>query len=152
MLSINKKLGYYKVDNLDFDSKILACIHATKFNNQVQWVFNNNVFDNYAWHIEPIESLDILYDRRSKTLRELYDYIIVSYSGGADSHNIVESFLRQGLHIDEIIVNTMEKGSNAFTTIDSNVKNPENAASEYYLQTIPRLKEISNKNYCLRCV
>ena len=146
MLAINKKLGYYKVDDLDFDSKILACIHATKFDKQVQWVFNNDVFDNYAWHIEPIESLDTLYDRRSKKLRELYDYIIVSYSGGADSHNIVESFLRQGLHIDEIIVNTMEKGSNSFTTIDSNVKNPENAASEHYLQTIPRLKEISNRS------
>lgn len=143
---INKKLGYYKVDNLEFDSKILACIHATKYNKKVEWIFNNEIFDSYPWHIEPTLSLDELYDQRSKDLRNQYDYIIISYSGGADSHNIVESFLRQGLHIDEIIVNTMEKGSSNFTSIDPNIKDPRNAAAEHQLQTIPRLKEISNRS------
>jgi hypothetical protein len=143
---INKKLGYYTVGDLEFDSKIQACIYAEKNNQTVEWHFNNDVFEKYPWHIEPELSLDSLYDIRTKKLREEYDYIIISYSGGADSHNIVESFLRQGLHIDELIINTMEKGSNKFTVVDSAIKNPENAASEHHLQTLPRLQEIKNKS------
>ena len=142
---INKKLGYYTVGDFEFDSKIQACLFANKNNQKVSWHFNENVFKTHAWYIEPIESLDQLYDCRTRQLREEYDYIIISYSGGADSHNIVESFIRQGLHIDELIINTMEKGSNKFTVIDPNVKNPENAAAEHQLQTIPRLKEIQNR-------
>jgi hypothetical protein len=144
---INKSLGFYKVDGLEFDSKILACIHATKFNKKVEWCFNNDIFDRYPWHIEPAESLDQLYDRRSKELREKYDYIIISYSGGADSHNVVESFLRQGLHIDELLINTMSEGNGNFMTISENNKSSHNAAaSEHVLQTIPRLKEIQNRS------
>lgn len=143
---INKKLGYYTVDNLEFDSKIKACIYATKNKKSINWHFNESFFSTYDWSTEPIESLDSLYDHRAKALREKYDYIIVSYSGGADSHNIVESFLRQNLHIDEIIVNTMEEANKNYTIINPTIKNPENAAAEHYLQTLPRLKEISKRN------
>lgn len=144
---INKSLGYYKVDNLEFDSKILACIHANKFNKQVEWVFNNDTFVPYNWTIEPSETLDQLYDRRSRELREKYDYLIISYSGGADSHNIVESFLRQGLHIDELLINTMSEGNGNFMAVSEDNKSSQNAAaSEHILQTIPRLREIQNRS------
>jgi hypothetical protein len=139
---INKKLGYYTVDNEIFDSKISACLYATKYDKDVVWHFNNDVYTRYNWWNEPIETLDELYDRRCRQLREQYDYIIISYSGGADSHNIVASFIRQGLHIDEIVVNTMEQANKKFTVVDPSIKTPENAAAEHYLQTIPRLKEI----------
>lgn len=140
---INPKLGYYTVEKQIFDSKIKACIFATKNNKDVVWHFNNKEFSDHNWSHEPEETLDELYDRRSKDLREQYDYIIISYSAGADSHNIVESFLRQNLHIDEIVVNTMESLSKYTVSIDVNNKDPKNAAAEHYLQTIPRLKEIS---------
>jgi hypothetical protein len=144
---INKSLGYYKVDDLEFDSKIAACIHATKFNKTVQWIFNNNIFENYSWNIEPIETLDQLYDRKARELREKYDYLIISYSGGSDSHNIVESFLRQGLHIDELLINTMTEGNGRFMPISIENKTSHNAgASEHELQTIPRLKEIESRS------
>ena len=143
---INKKLGYYSVDGLEFESKLKACFYAQQKNSEVKWHFNNEVFDRYDWHIEPPESLDELYDRRTRQLREEYDYIMISYSAGADSHNIVESFLRQGLHIDEIIVNTMDKASKSFTIVDPNNKDPKNAAAEHALQTMPRLKEIEKRS------
>jgi len=143
---INKKLGYYIVNGIEFDSKIKASIYAQSTNSDVHWIFNNNVFEKYQWNIEPIDTLDDLYDRRTKQLRDTYDYIIVSYSGGSDSHNIVESFLRQNLHIDELIINTMEKGNKPFTKINPLVKDAKNAAAEHYFQTLPRLKEISKKS------
>jgi len=143
---INKKLGYYTVNSLEFDSKIKACIYAQSINADVTWHFNNEVFESYPWHVEPTQSLDELYDIRTQQLRDSYDYIMLSYSGGADSQNIVESFIRQGLLIDEIVVNTMEKGNKQFTTIDPNNKDPKNAAAEHYLQTLPRLKEIEKRS------
>jgi hypothetical protein len=144
---MNKKLGYYAVDNIEFESKIQACIFASTHNKPVYWNFNNEVFSNYNWSIEPEKTLDELYDIRTKQLRETYDYIIISYSGGADSHNIVESFLRQGLHIDELLINTMSEGNSNFMPILKENKSSENsAASEHVLQTIPRLKEIQNRS------
>lgn len=144
---IKKALGYYKVDNIEFDSKIQACLFATKFSKSVTWIFNDDIFSNYDWSLEPSLSLDALYDMRSRSLREKYDYIIISYSGGADSHNIVESFLRQGLHIDELLINTMSEGNGKFMNISQDNKSSHNAAaSEHVLQTLPRLQEIQNRS------
>ena len=146
MFEINKKLGYYTVNGVEFDSKIQACFFAQEKNAKVKWHFNDTVFKTYNWENEPQLSLDQLYDLRAKQLRDTYDYIILSYSGGSDSQNIVESFIRQGLHLDEIIVNTMEKANYKYTIIDPNNKDPRNAAAEHYLQTIPRLKEIEKRS------
>jgi hypothetical protein len=143
---LNTRLGYYKVENKTFDSKIQACIYAESRQKSLEWVFNNNEFSNYNWSIEPEHTLDYYYDQRSKEIREKYDYVIISYSGGADSHNIVESFIRQGLHIDELLINTMEEGNRNFMSISAENKSAHNAAaSEHVLQTIPRLKEIQNR-------
>lgn len=139
---INKTLGYYTCDGLEFESKIQACFHSLKVQKQVDWVFNDIEFSLHDWTNEPTESLDQLYDQRSKFLREKYDYLILSYSGGADSHNILMSFIRQGLHIDEILINTMEQGWQPYTTLDARNKSSLNSGAEHYLQTIPRLKEV----------
>jgi len=141
MSFIIKKLGYYVCDNLEFESKIEAFLYSKIVKKEVQWIFNNEVFDIYPWHIEPEESLDDLYDQRARELRDQYDYLILSYSGGSDSNNILQSFIRQNLFMDEIIVNTMEKGSKKYTVLNNEIKDPWNTGAEHYLQTIPRLKE-----------
>jgi hypothetical protein len=141
--TFNKKLGYYTCDGIEFHSKIEACFYGTKVAKPVKWVFNNGIFSSFDWTVEPDETLDQLYDQRARQLREKYDYIILSYSGGADSNNIYESFRRQNLHIDEIVVNTMTQGSERFVTVDANNKDPYNAPeSEHQLHLIPRLKQI----------
>jgi hypothetical protein len=140
----DKRLGYYTCGGMEFESKIQAAFHSIKTKNPIKWHFNDEIFGSHHWR-EPMETLDQLYDRRCREIRERYDYVMLSYSGGADSHNILMSFVRQGLHIDEIIVNTMDKANNKFTNIDNTDLRPENAAAELHLQTIPRLKEIVGK-------
>ena len=143
MQLFNKKLGYYTCDGIDFYSKIQACLHSVKVNKPVKWVFNDDVFSAIDWSAEPPETLDQLYDQRARQLREDYDYIILSYSGGADSHNIYESFRRQGLKIDEFLVNTMTKASERYVVVDPHNMNAYDAPeAEHRLQLIPRLKEI----------
>lgn len=141
---MDKNLGYYLCDGKEFTSKIQACLHAEKVNKPLSWIFNNHIFEKNDWKTEPVESLDALYDQRARELREKYDYLILSYSGGADSHNILMSFIRQNLLIDEIIVNTMDKGNSKYTIVNQNIRDPRHAASEHYLQTVPRLKEVEN--------
>ena len=123
---LDKKLGFYVCDGVQFDSKIKACMHSMKVGQRVVWNFNNRVFKEHNWAVEPTETLDQLYDERCRELRGKYDYIMLSYSGGADSHNILASFIRQGLHIDEIVVNTMTKATEKFTVLDPTNKENKN--------------------------
>ena len=143
-MNINPKLGFYTCNGQTFDSKIQAYLYAATVKQQVQWNFNNEEFSKHDWTVEPEQTLDQLYDARSRQIREKYDYVILSYSGGADSHNILMSFIRQGLLIDEIVVNTMEKANSKFTIVNETVLNPEHAAAEHKLNTIPRLKEVEH--------
>lgn len=144
MKIFDKKLGYYQCSNMEFESKIQAFLYSMQNNQPVSWVFNDDMFSRFDWTIEPPESLDALYDIRSRQLRESYDYLILSYSGGSDSHNILMSFIRQGLHIDEIVVNTLEKGWKPVTTLDPSNTSSYNSGAEHYLQCVPRLKEIQH--------
>jgi len=142
---INKDLGYYTCNGIEFSSKVDALIYSKTVNKPVNWIFHNDLFSNYNWEIEPEHSLDYYYDKRARELREQYDYLILSYSGGSDTHNILESFIRQGLHIDEIVTNHMSKATKNITVLDPNVKNAWNFAAEHELQAVPRLKYISEK-------
>ena len=56
---------------------------------------------NLGWRFEVISSLDK--DKYAQQLREKYDYIVLAYSGGADSCNVLNSFLDNGIPIDDII-------------------------------------------------
>lgn len=151
---MNDKLGFYTVNGKKFDKKIQALIYATKlyrsigknFNptQLIKWNFNNEIFNEYKWCYEPSESLKTLYYRRAKLLREKYDYIIVSYSGGSDSHNILHSFLDQGLHIDELFIVCLEKIQSQFTEISLENTDAKYAhISDNIYQTLPRLRELA---------
>jgi hypothetical protein len=135
-------LGYYRCNGIDFDSKINALLYSATVNQPVQWMFHQDIFGQHPWHIEPEQSLDQLYDARARQLREQYDYVILSFSGGADTNNILECFVRQGLHIDEIVINHMGKATAKTTVLDPKIKHSWNFAAEHQLQAVPRLQYI----------
>lgn len=138
-------LGFYRTAGINFSSKVDALLYSqTQNNSPVSWHFNDHVFDRYNWTIEPSESLDELYDRRSRELREKYDYVILSFSGGADTNNILESFYRQGLRIDEVITNHISKATSSLTVLDPHIKDSWNFAAEHQLQAVPRLQWIKD--------
>jgi hypothetical protein len=145
MKKINRPTGFYRCNDIEFNSKIDVLLYSKTVNQPVEWIFHKNTYDQYPWHIEPETDLDELYNRRARELREKYDYIIVSYSGDADSHNVVESFLRQGLHIDEIIVTHLDSYVRDMTILDTRVCDGWNINAEYQLQVLPRLGDISAK-------
>lgn len=96
------KLGVYRVGDLKFYSKFEAIEMHTKTGMHPHWDFNEIVFSSYDWTIEPKESILELYRRRAQQLRDQYDYVVLMYSGGADSTTALESFLHNNIKIDEV--------------------------------------------------
>lgn len=96
------KFGYYQVGDRKTFSKVEAFEWARTSNTTVTWHYNDEVFDSMDWTKEPAKSLPELYIERAKDIREAYDYIVLFYSGGSDSHNMLESFIHAGVKIDEL--------------------------------------------------
>lgn len=100
--AFRRQFGYYQVGQLTTVSKIEALEWNRRFGSPINYKFNDEEFDCWDWTIEPKQSLTELYQKRAQQIRDKYDYIVLFYSGGADSHNMLMSFVSQGLYIDEI--------------------------------------------------
>ena len=85
---LNDRLGYYRVGWKKFYNKTLALLESNKTGYKIDWVFNNDIYGKIDWTLPVLESLDLLYALRARQLREKYDYLVLYFSGGADSTNI----------------------------------------------------------------
>ena len=141
----NPKLGYYTVGNKTFYIKSQALIEATKTGYFPTWNFNNEVFGNVAWEVEPDTDIQELYRLRALQLREKYDWIRVEASGGGDSTTAVYSFLVNGIHLDEVVFRYPKLGEKNVSGDPFNTK-AENTLSEWEYAAKPLLNWIST-NY-----
>lgn len=109
------KFGYYSVNN----KKTYSKIEAIQWNktNDLKWIFNEDVFDLYDWKVEPKTNLSDLYKLRCKQIRQQYDYVVLMYSGGSDSHNILKHWIESGIKIDEIATWNYNKATSFKTNI-----------------------------------
>ena len=144
-LEPNKKLGYYLVNNFIYYNKFQAMIEATKTNSQVRWFFNEDILINHAWHDEPTETIEEIYKQRAQQLRDKYQYIRVEASGGADSTNVIFSFLLNNIHLDEVVYRYPKVAERHFST-NAHDLSTENSLSEWQLAAQPLLKWIAT-NY-----
>jgi hypothetical protein len=100
------KFGFYQVGDFKSFSKYEAWQHT--FNNKLPlsdlyFNFNDDHTKLLDWQTEPTEDILSLYKKRAEQLREKYDYIVILYSGGIDSHVVLESFLKNDIKVDEIL-------------------------------------------------
>ena len=135
--------GFYICNGQKFYNKIEAILYAQKHNLgfDIKFYFNDNIYNQYQWDQEPNETLDQLYAKRARELREKYDYIVVHFSGGYDSGNILETFANNNIPVDEVFI----RGS-----ISSSKKNildtrPENFFAEIFFQSIPLAEQAKDK-------
>ena len=94
--------GVYRVGDFDFYSKVEAIEMHTKTGIHPYWDFNEAVYRSRDWTVEPSVDLSELYRRRAQQLRDKYDYLVLWYSSGADSDNVLRSFLDNDILIDEV--------------------------------------------------
>jgi hypothetical protein len=138
------KNGYYQVGSDIFYSKIHALMDGTRRNIHPEWIFHNPVFDAVSWQIEPPDDIALLYKERAGRIREKYDYVVLLYTAGVDSHTVFESFIASGRSVDEIVVSWAVDAANKFVG-DPNDFSAENCLSEWNFLIEPQLKEIAKK-------
>ena len=142
MYTTNKdRLGYYRVGFKKFYHKTLALIESSKTKYQIEWIFNDNEYGAIDWSIPILESLDELYKHRAQQLRNNYDYLVLYFSGGADSSNMLRAFLNNGIFLDEIVMQSPEPAKKTFNDKD---KSDANVYSEIPYSAIPILNELKN--------
>ena len=100
---------YYTIGNQKFSTKLFALYAREKLDDkQIVWHFSNweNALSKIDITKEPEESLQDLYLQRAIQLRNEYDYLILHYTGGDDSHQILETFMLNNIFLDEIAIHT----------------------------------------------
>jgi hypothetical protein len=136
------RLGFYRVGWKKFHNKTLALIENKKTGYELEWIFNDDVYGKINWSTPIQESLDDLYKKRAQQLRDQYDYLVLYYSGGADSLNILHAFINNGIFLDEIVMQMPEPVMDKLNEED---KSNKNFYSEIKFQAIPHLKKINSK-------
>jgi hypothetical protein len=134
--------GYYIVDGKIFKHKVYAMQEATRKNLKpadIAWVFNDDVYSKIDWKVSNGLPLTEYYRQRALQLRAKYDYLILAFSGGGDSTNVLDSFVLNGIHIDEVVSwwPRSQAAGDYRPSLDPDVKN---FRSEYDYLVEPKLK------------
>jgi hypothetical protein len=140
----NLKLGYYTVGQKVYHNKLQA-LTAPDNQHFPHWHFNDQIFDAVDWTQEPDIDIEVLYAQRARQLREQYDYIVLFFSGGADSSTVLNSFLLNDLTVDEVVVGHPESGLNHWTGSRATAL-ASLTVNEYYYTVVPQLKELQKSH------
>ena len=135
------KFGFYQVGEFKSYSKVEAIELSNKIKKPVHWNFNDEVFSAYDWKIEPLQNLKDLYAARARQIRERYDYIVLWWSGGADSYTMLRAFVDNGIHVDELATFHNHGGDGSWDTyLNSEVKRMAIPVAEKILEQSPTTK------------
>jgi len=90
-------------NNKTFTNK-LSAIREQVASNQGLYFHTPKAYDDYDFTIEPKLSLEELCKQKALQLREENDKIVIWYSGGCDSHYVLNTFLQNKIPVDEIVM------------------------------------------------
>jgi len=98
--------GLYCAGNQTFVNKLEACLALNRIpgNHHLHWDYHENIYDKQPWTAEPPIDIEELYKQRALQLREQYDHLVLFYSGGADSHTILQTFIKNNIKFEEVFV------------------------------------------------
>jgi len=92
---------YYTCNNKKFINK-LDLLREYKQSKQAMQFCIPTAYDSYDFTNPPTESLEELCKQKALDLRATNDKIIIWYSGGCDSHYVLDTFLKNNIKVDEI--------------------------------------------------
>ena len=130
------QFGFYQVGDLKFYSRLEAIQTHDKTGKPLHWNFNDEVYSSYDWSVEPTETLEELYRQRAQQLRDEYDYLILWFSGGADSTNILNTFVNNDIKLDEVA---------SYVNYESTGSTVDHMNGEIYNVAMPLIKKIQEQ-------
>ena len=108
-----------------FFNKIECLQYASKIKNyKVSYHLFDSAYEALDWTAEPKSSLDELYKLRAWQIRDKYKYVVLAFSGGADSSNVLDTFIENNIPLDEIVTYYPIKAIEKFTGARA-VKKPD---------------------------
>ena len=126
--------GYYTVNGELFENKIHALIKGSELNVLPEWHYFDEIFNNVNKSRLGQIPLTEWYKQRALQLRDKYDYLILNYSGGSDSHNILHTFLKNNIKLDCVYVHWhLKLTDKGLYTVNSENKSNFNFHSEWDL-------------------
>ena len=137
---IHDKFGHYSVNNKIFLHKQDAIREAKFKTENIRFNYNDEWFDCFDWKTEPEPSVPLseFYRRRAQFLRDKYDYLILMYSGGPDSKNMLDIYTDNNIRIDEIVnINSYERTGVSEGTINN---------ADYVYNVKPVLDELQKRD------
>ena len=102
-------IAHYSVDGKPFNNVYLAWQHCIKTSSPVKFYLNDQAYDQLDWTQEPSETFDQLMTAHAYHLRNQYQHLVLSYSGGYDSHTIYDVFAKNRIHLDAIFVSASDQ-------------------------------------------
>ena len=136
--------GYYTVGDNKFTSKTAAVYESWRSNQPIKWHYHTEVFDSFYQQNPPHtlgkQSLESLYRERAQQLRDKYDYLILHYSGGSDSHNILMTFLNNNIKLDEVFNRRHDAIESKIYTPDPHNFSNSNFQSEWDYSALPTIR------------
>lgn len=140
------KQGLYYVGDRAYHNKVNAIAEATRTDQPVTWDFNSLLYQSVC-KSEPLGvSLNDLYRMRAQQLREQYDYLILAFSGGADSDNILQTFVDNNICLDEVWTDWPAELIEKSNYVLSTSTDPRNMPSEWHLVVKPTLENLRINN------
>ena len=128
-----------------FNHKVNALEWATRTNQPITWEFNTDVYRSISWRKPPGLSLRELYRMRAQQLRDRYDHLILAFSGGADSTTVLDTFVNNGIHLDQVWCDWPHAQTQGRYQ-PSHDRNPGNILSEWDYSVKPRLDKLAQDN------
>jgi len=101
---LDNQLGYYTVGKESFINKYKALLSGTQTKQQVKYHWYDSAFSSFDRNRLGTVPLNELYRQRAQQIRDSYDYVILNYSVGCDSWNILKTFLDNNIKLDQIMV------------------------------------------------
>jgi len=134
------QFGFYKVGSEIFTHKASALVRATQLGVTPTWHFHNEIYSKLNWQDDVPFSLDYFYQQRARQLRNKYEYLILSFSGGSDSWTVLKAFIDSNTHIDEIFIRwPIEATYKKYNTGTSD--HPSNVINEWELTILPMINK-----------
>lgn len=146
--TLSSKYGCWVSNSVPFTAKIDAYRHAyANRSGPVSFYFHNQVWEKFDKSLLGKIPLTTLYKERALQIRDKYDYVVLHYSGGADSHNILETFLTNNIKLDEVMVRWPKHliDGNGYTPNTKDIS-ARNAASEWNYSIKPTLDRLKISN------
>jgi hypothetical protein len=143
-ISLEKRCGYWEISGTYFFDKS-ECLRYATANGilDIKYHFFDSAYQTYNWSQEPEESLEQLYAQRAQQLRDKYDYLILSFSGGADSSNILNTFINNNIKLDEVFCEYPISTLHDNVVISAANKDPALISYEWKVAAKPRLEQLS---------